>query len=273
VFANLFTKLCAWSPGIRRFLWKRWYQHLAGKYRRTDWTFMNYGWAPAAEGECDLDLAADEANDRFCIQLYHRVAAAVPLAGKLVAEVGSGRGGGAHYVARALGPAAMIGADFSPQAVAFCKERHNHPTLSFQVGDAENLPFADASHDAIINVESSHCYGSRPRFFAQVARVLKPGGHFLYADFFQQDMLDQLTAAFATAGLHEVSRQNITPNVLQAMRRDHEHKSREIKTMLSPVVRRAFQEFAGLEGSAIYQEFATNRLTYWVFLIERPTAS
>jgi ubiquinone/menaquinone biosynthesis C-methylase UbiE len=43
-------------------------------------------------------------------------------------------------------------------------------------GDAENLPFPQVSFDAVINVESAHCYGSIERFLAEVHRVLRPGG-------------------------------------------------------------------------------------------------
>ena len=49
-------------------------------------------------------------------------------------------------------------------------------------GDAESLPFGDEMFDAVVNVESSHCYGSTPAFLAQVKRVLRCGGHFLFAD-------------------------------------------------------------------------------------------
>ncbi|QDU31359.1 Phthiotriol/phenolphthiotriol dimycocerosates methyltransferase [Anatilimnocola aggregata] len=54
--------------------------------------------------------------------------------------------------------------------------------LSFVVGDAENLPFEDDTFDAVVNVESSHCYRSDPAFLAQVRRVLRTGGHVLFAD-------------------------------------------------------------------------------------------
>ena len=49
-------------------------------------------------------------------------------------------------------------------------------------GDADNLPFADQSFDAVINIEASHCYPRLSHFLADVARVLRPGGHFLYVD-------------------------------------------------------------------------------------------
>ena len=170
------------SPLLRRLLWRWWYGRLASKHQSGDWTFMNYGFAPPDGATLALD-PADE-SDRYCIQLYHRVASAADLAGREVLEVGSGRGGGASYIARNLRPAKITGADFSPQAVALCQKRHaTVANLAFTVGDAEQLPFPAASFDAVVNVESSHCYGHIERFFAEAARVLRPGGHFLYTDF------------------------------------------------------------------------------------------
>ena len=41
--------------------------------------------------------------------------------------------------------------------------------VMFQVADVEALPFADASFDAVINVEASHCYPDFPRsWYAQL---------------------------------------------------------------------------------------------------------
>ena len=59
-------------------------------------------------------------------------------------------------------------------------------------GDAQNLPFPDESFDAVINVEASHIYPNFERFLGEVARVLRPGGHFLYADFRNRDGLPRL---------------------------------------------------------------------------------
>ena len=76
------------SPWLRRLLWRWWYGRLAKRYTAGDWTFMNYGHVPPAGGPT-LVLNPEDAADRLCIQLYHRVAAASPLAGKEVLEVGS----------------------------------------------------------------------------------------------------------------------------------------------------------------------------------------
>ena len=161
---------------------KGWYQFLSLMDRRACMTFMNYGYAPTDPSAPRLRLEPGEAKDRFCIQLYHRVAAAVDLRGKDVLEVGSGRGGGAAFVARHHGPLAVTGVDFARNAVNFCRRRHRHDALTFTRGDAERLPFPDASFDAVLNVESSHCYPDVPRFLREVRRVLRPGGALLFAD-------------------------------------------------------------------------------------------
>ena len=44
--------------------------------------------------------------------------------------------------------------------------------------------------DVVLNVESSHCYGSMPRFLAEVRRVLEPRGYFLHADFRARSALE-----------------------------------------------------------------------------------
>lgn len=72
--------------------------------------------------------------------------------------------------------------DYSPQAVAFCQAPQRHSRLVFKQVDAEKLPFPDGSFDAVINVESSHCYGSVPAFLAEVTRYCAPRGCFLHAD-------------------------------------------------------------------------------------------
>jgi hypothetical protein len=40
------SRLSSRSPGLRRALWRGWYNLLAGRYRQSGWTFMNYGYAP-----------------------------------------------------------------------------------------------------------------------------------------------------------------------------------------------------------------------------------
>ena len=138
-------------------------------HRDDDVVFLNAGYEE--DPPMAIPLAASDEPKRFQIQLYHRTATQVDLSGKRVLEVGCGHGGGASYVMRTLHPASYTGLDLNPAGIAFCRKRHNLPGLEFVQGDAENLPFPDQSFDAVINVESSHCYPRFPRFLAEVARV------------------------------------------------------------------------------------------------------
>lgn len=261
------------SPLLRRLLWRWWYGRLADRYRGADWTFMNYGYREE-RGEhtfvYSLGLEESDEPDRLCAHLYHRVASAVPLTGRAVLEVGSGRGGGASFVARYHEPARVVGVDFSPQAVALCRQRHaGVANLSFVTGDAEHLPFPDASFDAVINVESSHCYGHVDRFFAEAARVLRPGGWFLYTDFRAAADVPAWHAALAAPGWERVEFEDITANVVDALRADDARKRALIDEFIPPRFRHLFGEFAGLVGGQMYEGFRKREILYHRFAFRK----
>ena len=261
------------SPLLRRLLWRWWYGRLAKNHQGGDWTFMNYGLAPAEAGSPALVLAPADEADRYCIQLYHRVASAADLAGREVLEVGSGRGGGASFIARYLHPAKITGADFSPQAVALCQKRHAAVApLAFVVGDAEHLPFPDARFDIVLNVESSHCYGHIDRFFAEAARVLRPGGHFLYTDFRPAAEVPAWHAALAQPGWEQVAHEDITAAVADALQADDARKRQLIAQFIPPAFHHLFGEFAGLVGGQMYEGFRKREILYHRFAFrKKPT--
>ena len=130
------------------------------------------------------------------------------LSGKRVLEASCGHGGGASYLVRTLHPASYTGLDLNPAGIEFCRKRHNLPGLDFVQGNAEELPFADQSFDAVINVEASHLYPHFARFLAEVARVLAPGGHFLYTDFRRRRDIAEWDAALADAPMRMLSRED-----------------------------------------------------------------
>jgi ubiquinone/menaquinone biosynthesis C-methylase UbiE len=259
-------------PRVKRLLWRAWYQFLARRYQDRRWTFMNYGYRPP-HGTSPLALAPEDEPDRSCIQLYHLVTEAVDLTGREVLEVGSGRGGGASFVARYLRPRRMVGVDLSPKAVALCRARHAVPELSFEVGDAEHLGFAAASFDAVVNIESSHCYGNLGAFLGEVRRVLRPEGHFLYADFRRRAELDTWRAELLAAGLRLVVERDITPGVVAALDSDDESKRRLIESHVDRPLVRVFGQFAALRGTVLYDEFRGGAVVYHAFVFQNTAAA
>jgi ubiquinone/menaquinone biosynthesis C-methylase UbiE len=259
-------------PPVKRLLWRGWYDFLARRYGDRQWTFMNYGHRPT-HGTAPLTLAPEEEPDRSCIQLYHLVASAVDLAGREVLEVGSGRGGGASFVARHLRPSRVVGVDVSPQTVAFCRARHSAPGLSFEVGNAEQLGFAAASFDAILNVESSHCYGDMGAFIREVRRVLRPNGHFLYADFRSRSELDAWRAGLLAAGFRLVLERDITPGVVAALDADDERKRELIQARVARPLIRAFCQFAALRGTLLYDKLRDGTVVYRAFVLQKAAAT
>lgn len=267
MLTRLFVFLCRFAP-LKRLLWRNWYNFLARRYRENDWTFMNYGYVGPAETPALVLNAVDE-PDRYCIQLYHFVAGQADLQGKRVLEVGSGRGGGASFVKRYLGPSAVTGVDFSTNAVEFCRRRHSIPGLSFQEGSAERLPFEDNSFDAVLNVESSHCYASMDEFLSEVRRVLVPGGFLLYADLRESRSLPAWQSQLATSRMNIIAETNITGNVLSALDADNDRKSALIHRLIPRPLLASFNDFAGTRGSAIYEGFRLGRFTYRAFVLQK----
>ncbi len=269
MLTNLFVTLCSWSPGTRRTLWQTWYNFLGSRFQHQDWNFMNYGYAPIEQDEPRTDLTPSEEPERYCIQMYEHLASAVPLGGKIVVEVGSGRGGGCSWVHRRHAPRLTRGLDFSSEAVALARRRHRRRGLSFMQGDAERIPIGRHRIDAVLNVESSHCYGSREAFLGEVHRILKPGGHFLYTDFFDSEELVQVRARFATLGFTPLREREITPNVLKALEQDHDRKKQKIKQSMPALLTGAFEQFAGVKDSQIFNAFRERKLTYWSWVLQK----
>ena len=92
--------------------------------------------------------------------------------GVRVLDVATGPG----YVAGAAAQrgARVVGIDFS--AAMLAEARRHHPAIEFQAGDAEALPFPDASFDAVVMSFGLLHLGRPDQALAEAHRVLRPGG-------------------------------------------------------------------------------------------------
>jgi SAM-dependent methyltransferase len=107
-----------------------------------------------------------------------------------VLDAGCGIGGPARYLAATFG-CTVAGVDLSPgfiDAATYLTERCAlSDRVTFQVGDALHLPFEDGAFDAVFLQHVAMNIEDRAALYAEVSRVLAPGGRFATYDVVLRD--------------------------------------------------------------------------------------
>lgn len=130
--------------------------------------FEHQGWERVAD---KYDTVWSSSTRQFIPPLLE----AAEVSGKSsILDVGCGPG----YVAAAAAErgATPIGLDFSKEMIAIA--RKTFPQIEFREGDAQNLPFAEASFDRVLSNFALLHLAAPERACAEACRVLKPGGQF-----------------------------------------------------------------------------------------------
>jgi SAM-dependent methyltransferase len=120
-------------------------------------------------------------------------------------DLGTGLGDAALLIAREFPQARVRGVDLSEEMIRRAQKRIGldpEGRVAFRVADAADLPYEDDSFDLVAQL-------NLPPFFAETARVLRPGGHFVIAasfgpatPFYTPESV--LRRGFARAGLEQV---------------------------------------------------------------------
>jgi SAM-dependent methyltransferase len=263
---------CELPAGARKPLW-RFLHYLLRRFDPDHSTvFLNYGFAHSEGTSPALDLKPEEEKDRNAIQLYHQVTHGAPLEDAAVLEVGCGRGGGAFFLTRLRRPSEYVGLDISAATTAFCNRFHRAPGLSFVQGEAERLPFSPGRFDVVVNIESARCYGDLDVFFEGVFRVLKPGGHFLFADVLKGGTVARTSGLLRDAGFLTLRASDIRENVIRAMRQDSSSRRALIESRVPRFMRRGFYEVSATTNSRRFRAFVNGEFTYWSFHLRKPEA-
>jgi len=109
-------------------------------------------------------------------------------AGMAVLDVGSGIGGPARFLAAQCG-CRVVGVDLSEpfvEAARYLTDRTGQGgQVSFQTASALDLPFEDGSFDMVLLQHVAMNIADKPRLYAEVFRVLRPGGRFGLYDLLQ----------------------------------------------------------------------------------------
>jgi SAM-dependent methyltransferase len=74
----------------------------------------------------------------------------------------------------------IVGVDVSRDQLAVAQERADQIGAALLEADAGRLPFADASFDAVASILTHTDFEDAAAAFAEAARVLRPGGRFVY---------------------------------------------------------------------------------------------
>ena len=111
------------------------------------------------------------------------------LAGLEVMDIGCGIGGVDVLLARDYGAKSVTGIDIEEPLVEKSRARAERLKLSnqltFQLVEPGPFPFADNSFDAVFSKDSMIHIPDKAALFAEVLRVLRPGGIFLASDWMQ----------------------------------------------------------------------------------------
>jgi SAM-dependent methyltransferase len=132
----------------------------------------------------DLATLPDEAN--LGLGCGAPVAHLALQPGETVVDLGSGAGIDAFLAARGVGPGGrVIGVDMTPAMLAKARRnaaRSGFTQVEFREGRLEALPVADSSVDAVMSNCVINLVPDKAVVFAEIARILKPGGRFAISD-------------------------------------------------------------------------------------------
>ncbi len=132
--------------------------------------------------------------------------------GEQVLDVGCGTGTLAIAAARCVGHMGRVaGIDPGPEqlARARAKAARRHLPIEFQSGVIEQLPYAEATFDVVFSTLMMHHLPAplKRQGLSEIARVLKPGGRLVIADFAHKKERTGKAARFHTSGsrVHDVA--------------------------------------------------------------------
>jgi len=125
--------------------------------------------------------------------------------GEKALEVGCGTGTLALEVQKRVGRAGSVaGIDPGPRQIARARAKaaRRHLPVDFQVGVIEHLAFPDQTFDAVFSSLMMHHLPERLKRLglAEIARVLKPGGRLIIADFKRKQERQGQAARFHAGG-------------------------------------------------------------------------
>ncbi len=152
------------------------------------------------------------------------------------------------------GVGSVIGVDFTPAMVDIARQKSaGREHISFEVGDAQALRFADASFDVVSIAFGIRNVQDPRRAIAEFARVLRPGGRLVVLEFAEP-------AVPLVRALHRWYTHTLMPRTAALIAGDREgayaYLPRSVETFLNP------QELGAAIGGAGFEPVQRRLLTF-----------
>jgi ubiquinone/menaquinone biosynthesis C-methylase UbiE len=96
--------------------------------------------------------------------------------GDVVLDVGCGTGSLSSTLARITRAAKIVGVDPSAGFIEAARSQITDPRVTIELGDAQDLPYSDASFDRCLALLIVNFIPDAPKAAREMRRVTKPGG-------------------------------------------------------------------------------------------------
>jgi SAM-dependent methyltransferase len=93
-----------------------------------------------------------------------------------VLDVGCGTGALTFAIAKSESVSKIVAMDLSEAFLAYARSKTDDPRISFELGDAQNLRFSDASFDQCLALLVMRFIPDAPKAVREMRRVTRPGG-------------------------------------------------------------------------------------------------